>query len=98
MNYGTVLYNAKIEENTPPNLTIQTRLIHEDKVISETSPEPVSIKDQKDLQRIDLFGRIDLEKNLPPGNYIFQIIVTDKLAKKNTQIATQLIDFEVLNK
>lgn len=96
LNYGTVIYNAKTEENAPPDLMIQTRLVQDDKIISETPPEPISVENQKDLQRIDLVGSIDLDKNLPPGNYIFQIIVTDKSAKKKAQVATRFIDFEIL--
>ncbi len=98
LNYGIVIYNAKTNDNSSPVLEIRTRLLQDDKVISETPFEQVSIKDQKDLKRIDLFGNIALKENLPPGNYIFQIIVMDKLADEKTQIATQWVDFEVLSK
>jgi hypothetical protein len=95
LSYGAVIYNAKTGADTPPDLELRTRLIQDDKIILETPPEPISIKKQKDLQRIDLSGRIKIKKNLPPGNYIFQIIVIDKLAKKKSQVATQWIDIEV---
>lgn len=97
LNYGAVIYNAKTEESNSPNLTIQTRLIKDDKIISETAPEPISTENQKNLQRIDVTGSVKLDKKLLPGNYILQIIVKDNLAKRKTQIATQLIDFEILN-
>ena len=96
VNYGAVIYNAKTEGNASPELTVQTRLVQDDKIIQETSPEPISLEKQKDLQRIDLSGKIKLEKNLPPGDYILQIIVTDNLAKKKTQVATQWINFEII--
>lgn len=98
LNYGAVIYNAKTKGNTSPELTLQTRLIRDDKIILETPPESISTDDQKDLQRIDLSGRIRIQNNLPPGDYIFQIIITDNLAAKKTQTATQWIDFEVLGK
>lgn len=98
LNYGAVIYNAKTKGNTTPDLAISTRLIKDDKVISETSFKPLSTKQQKDLKRIDLLSNIKLKKNLIPGNYILQIIVKDNLAKKKSQIATQWVDFEVVGK
>ncbi len=95
--YGAEVYNAKSKDNGTPDLTIQTRLIHNDKVLLETPPEPISMKDQTDPQKIELFGRIQIKKNLPPGDYVFQIIVVDQSAKKKTQIATQWIDFEIID-
>lgn len=96
LNYSSVIYNAKTQENAAPDLTLQTRLIQDGKIVLETPPEPISTENQKDLQRIDLVGSIDLKENLTTGNYVFQIIVTDNLADKKTRIATQLIDFEIV--
>lgn len=98
LNFGAVLYNPQTNGDGAPELEMQTRLILDDKVILETPFEPISTKEQKDLKRIDLAGRIRLSKNLSAGNYIFQIIVKDKLANKKRQIATQWVDFEVLPK
>ncbi len=98
LSFGAVIYNPQMNEKGVPELTMQTRLILDDKIVAETPAETVSLEDQKDLRRLDLAGRLKLEKNLSPGNYIFQVIVTDKLAKKKTQISTQWIDFEVLGK
>jgi hypothetical protein len=98
LNFGAVIYNAQLNDKSLPELEIQTRLIRDDKVIKETPFEAVDIKDQKDLKRLDLAGRIKMERNLIPGNYVFQVIILDKLAKKKTQLSTQWIDFEVLGK
>ncbi|MEZ5426419.1 MAG: VWA domain-containing protein [Pyrinomonadaceae bacterium] len=96
--YGAVIYNAETRGDLSPDLAIRTRLIKDDKVISETPFEPISIKEQKDLKRIDLAGNIKLKENLSPGNYIIQIIVMDKLAKEKSQIATQWVDFEIVGR
>jgi hypothetical protein len=32
---------------------------------------------------------------MKPGDYVLQVIVTDKMAKEKNQVATQSMDFEV---
>ncbi|MCX6626209.1 MAG: hypothetical protein NTW28_01080 [Candidatus Solibacter sp.] len=39
--------------------------------------------------RVMLFGKI------APGDYVLQVIVTDKLAKETYRVATQSMDFEI---
>jgi hypothetical protein len=34
---------------------------------------------------------------MQPGDHILQVIVTDPLAKKNRQITTQFVQFEVVD-
>jgi hypothetical protein len=51
---------------------------------------------QFDRQRITAGSRLQLGSEFPPGNYVLQVIVTDKLAKQNQTEASQWIDFEVI--
>jgi len=37
-----------------------------------------------------------LGSEFPPGEYVLQVIITDKLAKEKQQIASQWIDFEIV--
>ena len=98
LNYGAVIYNAKTKGNDPPRLEIGTRLMQDNTIISETPFEPVSLNEQNDMKRIGIFRNIRLDRSLPSGNYILQVIIRDKLAKKKSQTVTQWIDFEVLSK
>lgn len=50
------------------------------------------------LKRDHQTGKVKIKKEITTGNYIFQITLVDELAKKQTQVATQWIDFEVLAK
>ena len=50
---------------------------------------------QADLSRIEAEGALTIGRNLAPGDYILQIIVTDNLAKGKNQMVTQWMDFEV---
>jgi hypothetical protein len=50
---------------------------------------------QEDLKRITANGRLQLAKAVKPGEYVLQIIVTDKLVDAKHRTATQWIDFEI---
>jgi VWFA-related protein len=96
ISYYYVIYNTKFDSRMSPKLQIQTRLFHNGKVILENEPEPLNIGNQKDLKRIEASNAVTLGTDLAMGDYIMQIIVFDKNADKKKQIATQWIDFEVV--
>jgi hypothetical protein len=48
-----------------------------------------------DPQRLPASGRLSLGRDMAPGEYVLQVIVTDKLAKGKGNIATQSTDFEI---
>ncbi len=75
-----------------PQLLSQIRLFHEGQLLVEGKKEPLAIN----RQIIQTEGLITLGKNLKPGFYVLQILVTDELAKGKNQVATQWIDFEVV--
>lgn len=93
LRYGAVIYNAV---GKSPQLSIQTRLFSDDKIVAESKKQPVSINNQTDLKRIDLLGAFTLGNDLPIGDYVFQIIITDELAREKKQIATQTVDFAIV--
>ena len=41
-------------------------------------------------------GMIQLGTDLPPGEYVFQVIVNDALASEKHRVASQWIDFEIV--
>ncbi len=78
-----------------PQLTSQTRIFLDGKLIYTGEIVPLAVAGQADLQRITGGSRILLGSDFPMGEYILQIIVTDNLAKEKQRTATQWIDFEV---
>jgi VWFA-related protein len=96
MSYYYIIYNAKTESKQKPQLEVQTRLFRDGKLVLENQPQPLEIGEQKDLRRIETSNAITLGTDLELGDYIMQIVVTDTLADKKRQIATQWIDFEVV--
>lgn len=97
MSYYYVIYNTKFDARTTPKLEVQTRLFKDGKLLMENEPEPLKIGEQKDLKRIEASNAITLGTDLERGDYIMQIIVFDKNADKKRQIATQWIDFAIVD-
>lgn len=96
LNFAYEIYNTKIDQSRQPHLTAQMRLYRDGKLIYAGNANPLDISTQTDLERISANARLQLGADLPPGEYIVQIIVQDLLAKEKQRTATQWIDFEVL--
>ena len=57
---------------------------------------PLDIREQKDMLRLKGSGALTLGGKTLPGDYILQVIVIDNLAPLKQRIATQFIQFEVV--
>ncbi|MFL6255844.1 MAG: VWA domain-containing protein [Pyrinomonadaceae bacterium] len=98
LDYGFVIYNAKPDRATGrPRLTIQARLFREGQQVYAGQPQPFDPAQQSGFERIEAAGRLQLGEALEPGEYVLQLIVTDALAGKSNAVATQWIDFDLVN-
>lgn len=93
LRYDYVIYNAAAN---PPRLQVQARLFRDNQLVLEGSPSEINTGRQTNLNRIEAAGAITLGNNLKPGNYILQILVNDKNAKEKYSIASQIVDFEII--
>ena len=67
------------------------------KTIFFTGKEQVfKIENPPDLKRLGLSGALLLGSEMVPGEYVFQVIVTDSLADQKHRLSSQWIDFEVV--
>ncbi len=96
LQYGYIIYNAKNSGKQPLQLEIQAKIFRDGKVILEGTPTAFDTKNQTDLSRIEAAGAITLGKNLEPGNYVLQVIVTDKMAKRKYQTNSSWVEFEIV--
>jgi hypothetical protein len=96
LNYGFAVYNAKIGPDQKPDLSIQIRVIRDGKLLLDGKPQPVSFAGQTDLQRIGVSKAMALGTEMKPGDYVMEIAVTDNLAKEKRKLATQFVQFEVV--
>ena len=91
------VYNGLVDQTTHlPQLTTQTRIFRDGKPIFIGDSATIDVQGQPDPNRIATGSRLQLGPELPPGEYVLQIIVEDRLAKEKQRTATQWIDFEVV--
>ncbi|MBN2321690.1 MAG: tetratricopeptide repeat protein, partial [Acidobacteria bacterium] len=96
LEYIALIYNADTLKQLPPDLETQTVLYRDGTEVFQSDPEAVDISGVTDPARIPIKKRLRLGKTMPPGDYMLQLQVRDKLAKKEQSLATQSLDFQVI--
>ncbi len=99
MDVGYVIYNARLDKATQrPQLHTHLKLFRDGQEIFAGNLVIYDASKQTDLKRLNAGGRLQLGTEMTPGDYVVQVIVTDLLAKDKQRIATQWIDFQVVEK
>ena len=97
LDYGYVVYNARLDRATNrPRLTAQVFLFRDGRQVYAGAPSQLDAAGQADLKRIAAGGRLQLGANLLPGEYALQVVVTDAPAREKPVVASQWIDFKVV--
>ena len=95
--YALAIYNAKLDKTTAkPSLTIQARLFRNGELVFTGNEVPFEFRNQADPKRLGGGGAIQLGTSLIPGEYVLQVVVSDRLAKEKQRLATQWMDFEIV--
>jgi hypothetical protein len=94
ITYGYQILNAQADANQKADLEVQTRLFRDGQEVYAGKPSPLQVANQADPKRLIGGGRMQLGK-ISPGDYVLQVVVTDKLAKEKYRVATQAMDFEI---
>jgi VWFA-related protein len=96
--FACSIYNAQLDQTTHlPQLTTQTRIFREGKLVLTGNSTPIDVAAQSDLKHIPDIGRLKLGPEFLPGDYVLQVVITDNLGKQKQNIISQWIDFEVVN-
>jgi hypothetical protein len=93
--YGYEIINAKTGASQHPELEVQTRLFHDGEQVTAGKTMPASAGGASDPDRVTAGGRMTLGRDMTPGEYVLQVIVTDKLVKSKFSTVTQSMDFEI---
>jgi hypothetical protein len=96
LRYGVEIYNAKLAANQQPQIRLQTRVFHDRKMVFESEERILDLSSQSSSKEPVFTDAVSLGENLLPGDYVLQVIVTDGLAKEKKRLATQYVQFEVL--
>jgi VWFA-related protein len=95
--FAYAVYNARLDDVTLlPQLSTQTRVFRDGQPVFTGDTMGLDPAGQPDLLRLGSASRLQLGKELLPGEYVLQITVTDSLGKEKPRVATQWIDFEVV--
>jgi hypothetical protein len=76
-------------------LEVQARLFHDGEQVLAGKTMLATAGGASDPQRLTASGVMSLGRDMTPGEYVLQVIVTDKLAKSRFNTATQSMDFEI---
>jgi VWFA-related protein len=96
LRYGFEVYNAKLDSSNKPHLATQVRLFRDGQLVLDGEQVPLELLEQKDFEITSGIGVVDLGSQTPSGDYILQIVVIDNLAKEKRKIATQFVQFEII--
>ena len=97
VDYAYIIYNPRTDKSTrQPQLQTQVRLFHDGEMVFNGEVKPFDLSQQKDPSRLFGGGRLLLGKELAPGEYAIQVIVSDSLARENQRTTTQWIDFDIV--
>lgn len=94
--FGASVYNLD-KLSAKPNLVTQFRIFQDNREIYASPENLLNFNGYQDLQNVDIGGSFDLGRNMSPGDYVLQVIVKDLSPSGNRRIATQWIDFEIIN-
>lgn len=95
VTFAFAIYNANVTGRIA-ELTTQIRVFSDGKVVFTGTPSPLSLEGQPDPQRITTALRLQLGSEMIPGDYVFQVIVTDSSNKDKPRVGSQWIDFEIV--
>jgi VWFA-related protein len=96
LGYGFEIYNAKLaSDNKLPDLEAQIRVFRDGKIILSGDQRKITFAASSDFSRPQGGGAIAFGKTMEKGDYVLQVVVTDRLAKIKNQTASQWIAFEI---
>ena len=93
--YQLEIYNARRgAAGQAPNLEGKIQIFRDGRMVSTLNAE--GIKEVPwSPKRLGMFGELRLSPDMPPGDYVLQVTVTDKLAPPRYSVASEWIDFEI---
>lgn len=99
---GQLTYNYQVLNPRPsargvrgPQVETQVIVYRDGKQIFAGKPTPLEVQGQTDGKRLVAGGALKLGVLMQPGDYVLQVVVTDKLADPKSALATQWTDFQV---
>lgn len=97
LRFGFEVYNARADGGRAPRLTSRIRIFRDGALLLDGKPVEVGLSGQTDMKHIKVARALALGKQMTPGDYILQVIVTDATDSKKEKVATQFVQFELVD-
>ena len=94
VRFGYQIYNAKLAGNVA-NLTYNLKLFGAGNMVFDSGQKPLPKMIYESPKMISAVGGIRLANDLPVGDYVLQVNITD--AQANRKTVTQFLQFEVVD-
>lgn len=95
LRYGVEILNAKVKADKAADYRIQTRVFHDRKLVFESAEGKLDVSGLSAAE-ITHTDAVELGERLLPGDYVLQVIVSDNQSNKKKRVATQYVQFEVV--
>ena len=97
MRYSFVIYNPCLDPATgQPQLQTQVRLFRDGQAVFTGRAQRFALNNPPDITRLSAASAIQLRGDLPPGEYVLQLIVSDLLAGDKYATASRWVDFKIV--
>lgn len=90
-----VIYNATTETGAAPGLESQVVLYRNGSEVFRSRPESVDYDGASNFKRIPISKELLLDSAMEPGDYVLQLLITDKRAKPHA-VAAKTLSFEIV--
>lgn len=88
--YNCAIYNPQPDDHNTAHLEVSTVMYAEGRVVYRGGPTPITSPDITSNSWLTLRGKLELGEHNAPGEFIFQVVVADKVKPRT---ASQWINF-----
>jgi VWFA-related protein len=92
LRFMVLVYNAALAPaDSKPDVAVQVQIVRNEQPVTTSALKKISVEGISDLTKIPYAAEVSL-KGLPPGRYLLQVTVVDRISKKS---ASQQSRFEI---
>lgn len=95
ISYSCRVINAHVDAGGQPQLEMEIHVFRDEKEVAKSGAQAVPVTGATDREHLRAFGSFAVGPEFQPGDYVLQVIITDKLANVKTRVAQQWMDFQV---
>lgn len=97
MRYSFVIYNPHLDQATgQPQLQTQVRIFRDGQPVFTGRAQRFALNNPPDVSRLSAASAIKLGADMRAGEYVLQVIVSDLLAGDKYSVASQWVDFKIV--